>query len=261
MGMSAHDLKTMLPDIRPVLGMFDGAQSDDSETVKDGMYTSRSNEPGYSEAMAYGIKGGRVTQLYWSSKKMASHADVKGFRKHLSTMHGEPKLGYKTKVTKGGIAKITTEVFSVKDTNLVISISSALGETEIAILDTNDPEIDLNELYFSFEKQRQRLQRDLLSLTKIAPNDEAESDCRDVLKEAIVAQANGSPGEHSNQVPKIGEKPDLDHPRVKDGERKAIKTNGSEGGELRSRYVFPILAALFILGCFLLVTLKLKKKR
>ena len=261
MGMAARDLKTMLPDIKPMLGMLDGDQPDDSGTVKDGMYTSRSSESGYSEAMAYGIKGGRVTQVYWSSKKMASLADVKGFRMHLSAKHGESRLGYKAKVTKDGIAKLTTEVFSVKDTDLVISISSALGETEIAILDTADPNIDLNELYFSFEKQRERLRKELLRLTKNTPKDETDADSLDVLRDAIAAQSKGTPREQSNHGSKIKEKPDGKDPQVKKDGEEAIKISAGESSGWSKRYIFPILVAVIALACVLLVVRIINPKK
>lgn len=260
MGMSASDLKTMLPTISPLLGMFDGNDPNALEVIKDGMYAPGTDSNDYSETVVYGIGGGRVTQFYWSSNKMASLDHVVNLRRKFSEMHGNPRVGFKARVTKDGIAKIVTEVYIIADSALVISLSSALGATEVAILDTSDLKVDLNELYFSFEKQRERLQQELSRLTKNAPKDETENDRFDVLKEAILAQANGSPEAHSNQDPKIQETADEDHPQLKKGEGKAIKNNGSESSELRSRYVFLILTAIFVLACVLLATRKLRTK-
>lgn len=207
MGMSAQDLRTRLPHIKPLLGMFDKDPTGETESSKDGMYAARSDEGGYNEAMAYGVTGGRVTQVYWSSKTMASIEDVQSIRNQLSKVHGDARIGYKAKVTKDGIAKITTEVFTVKDTDLTISLSSALGETEVAVLDTSEPQVDINELYFSFEKQRDRLRKELLRLTKEAPQEEPPSTTLDVLQEVIAAdgkqenEPSSSEGTASYQAP------------------------------------------------------------
>jgi hypothetical protein len=260
-GMPARDLKTMLPDIKPMLGIFDGNQPDDSQTVKDGMYTVRSSKAGDSEAMAYGINGGRVTQVYWSSKMLTALADVQGFRSKLSQMHGESRLGYKAKVTKDGIAKVTTEVFSVRGTGIVISLSSSLGETEVAVLDTSDPQIDLKELYFSFEKQRDRLQQELLRLTKKAPKDETDADCLDVLREAIATQTMEPSGEQSNHEVQTQEESQVDYPQVRKNEEQVDRIGADESSDWGSEYVVFVLVAAFVcMGVFVVIR-KAKRKR
>ncbi len=191
MGMAAQDLKTILPTISPLLGIFDNGDSDESEVVKNGMYAPDPDGIDYSEATVYGIGGGRVTQFYWSSKKMASVADVEKIRKKFSEMHGKPKVGYKARLTREGIAKIVTEVYSVNGSNLVVSLSSALGSTEVAVIDTSDPKINLKELYFSYEKQKARLQNEMIRLTGKKPEEENSSECSDVLAALIAEPSNG----------------------------------------------------------------------
>jgi len=260
MGMSGQDLKTSLPDIKPLLGMFDNDPPSESEAVKDGMYASRIGETGYNEAMAYGVNGGRVTQVYWSSKKMATIGDVRNIRKQLAKMHKESRLGYKAKVTKDGIAKITTEVFSVKDTDIIISLSSALGETEIAVLDTSDPKVDPNELYFSFEKQRERLRTELLRLTKSMPKDETDADCLDVLREAIATQTKEPSGEQSNHGAQTQEESQVDYPQVKKNEEQVDRIDADKSSDWGSAYVvFVLVAASICMGVFVVIR-KAKRK-
>jgi len=261
MGMSGQDLKTSLPDIKPLLGMFDNDPPSESEAVKDGMYASRLGETGYNEAMAYGVNGGRVTQVYWSSKNMASIGDVRNIRKQLAKMHEESRLGYKAKVTKDGIAKITTEVFSVKNTDIVISLSSALGETEIAVLDTSDPKVDPNELYFSFEKQRERLRTELSRLTKTMPKDEADADCLDVLKEAISDHETNANGVQSNQESSLRQAPDSDDPQVKKIDEDIIKINTDKSSRRGLGYTALFIVSAFILACAFLVIRRASRKR
>ena len=81
MGMSARDLKTMLPKITPLLGMLDSHDPNELEAIKDGMYASDPESNNYSETVVYGIGGGRVTQFYWSSNKLASLGDVVNLRR------------------------------------------------------------------------------------------------------------------------------------------------------------------------------------
>lgn len=201
MGMSSRDLKTILPNITP-LGFQDGNEADQSEPLKDGMYSPPTDGGDYSEAVIYGLGGGRVSQFYWSSERLVSVEDVTKLRNQLFKSHGDSKVGFKARVTKDKIAKITTEVFTVEDTDLVISLSSALGVTELAILDTSDPRVDLNDLYFTFEKQRDRLREELLRLTKRAPEDETPSTTLDVLKEVIAADSNQGTDHSPSDRPK-----------------------------------------------------------
>jgi hypothetical protein len=260
MGMSARDLKAMLPTLSPLLGMPDEVDPNSSD-IKDGMYSPGSNDKDYSETVAYGIGGSRVTQFYWSSNKTASLADVMSLRKKLYEMHGEPRAGFKARVTKDGIAKIITEVYTVADSELVISLSSALGSTEVAVLDTSDPNVDLDELYFSFEKQRERLRSDLLRLTKNTPKDELAADIRDVLNEAISAGTEEKPEADTNDETGSDETPDVEDPgAVKiDGDR--IHDAPEQGSWWRSGYAVLALISGFIILCVLLVVQKLRRKR
>jgi hypothetical protein len=260
MGMSAQDLKTIIPKISPLSGMFEGSFSDESGVIKDGMYASDSDENDYSETIVYGIGGSRVTQFYWASTKNAAFADVVDIRRQLSKMHGDSKVGYKARVTKDGIAKITTEVFTVNNTDLVISLSSALGSTEIAILDTSDPKVDLDELYFTFEKQRERLRTDLLRLTKNTPKDESAAESLDVLKEAIAANAKEESRDQPNQESSSSQTPDIVPAETKQSEEKGINAVVENSSGWGSKYAVVVLVSAIIFLCAFLVIRRAKRK-
>jgi hypothetical protein len=192
---------------------------------------------------------------------MASLADVMSLRKKLYEMHGEPRAGFKARVTKDGIAKIATEVYTVADTGLVISLSSALGSTEVAVLDTSDPNVDLDELYFSFEKQRERLRSDLLRLTKNTPKDESAADIRDVLNEAISAGTEEKSEDNTNDETGFDETPDGEDPRAVKIDGDTIHDAPEQDSWWRSGYAVLALISGFIFVCVLLVVQRLKRKR
>jgi len=258
MGMSSQELKLLLPDITP-LGLQDDNESDESGPLKDGMYSPPTDGSDYSEAVIYGLSDGRVSQFYWSSERLASIADVAQLRNQLLKSHGDSKVGFKARVTKDGIAKITTEVFAVEDTDLVISLSSALGVTELAILDTSDPKVDLNDLYFTFEKQRDRLREELLRLTKKAPEDESPSTTFDVLKEVIAADKSQGTDHSPSDPPEANQTSPSSSPDRKTFNEDTIQ-NFPEGRSPPSGiHVFIALLSAFILAVGFVIFSKRKR--
>lgn len=252
MGMSSRDLKTILPNVTP-LGLQDDNEADESEPLKDGMYSSPTVGGDYSEAVIYGLSSGRVSQFYWSSERLASVADVTKMRNQLLKSHGDSKVGFKARVTKDGIAKITTEVFTVEYTDLVISLSSALGVTEMAILDTSDPRVDLNDLYFTFAKQRDRLREELLRLTKKAPEDEAPSTTLDVLKDVIAADDSQGTDHSPSDRPKSEQPtPNSDPYRKKFNEDTIPNLQEERSGPSAVHVAIVLLSAFILVVAFVI---------
>lgn len=254
-GMSVENLVAYVPGLAQMSQYMDAEPDpNDDGTFPDGLCYDRDNKTYLQESVFYWIRDGRLTQVFWSSKNKASLPDVEGFRKQFLKNHGDPRLGYRARVTIEGIAKVTTEVFTVKNTDLVIALSSALGETEVAVLDTSDPEVDIEGLYFSFEERRQHLESELLRLSKEMPKDEPESEIHDTLKEAIERQSGKEEESRKDQGPRVDDAPDEGRSRPSANEGVTANSNQTEGSGFRFGHLVLVLAVpLLLAGIYVFV--------
>lgn len=201
-------LRAIYPSLKPMSGInaHGGAKTPSSE-----MYLDTERKILGSEDVAFGVKDGRLTKFYWSSSKRVSAPTIDEIRRSLKTNLGKSKVGYKARLTKDRIAKITTEVYSLESNkNLVVTLSSALGVTELEVINLTAENVSAEELYFSYERQKQRLQAELSSLTGKSPEEEPSSIIADVLAALIEIDPSSAPTSQAPTVapPKLKNAPD-----------------------------------------------------
>lgn len=196
MGMSAESLHEIYPFLQDSVGGQDIVEGD--------LFFDQDRKIHQSEDVAFGIRGDLLTKFYWSSKERISPEAVNEIRVILQKNFGTPKVGYKARLTRNGIAKITTEVYEGgSGGDIVVSLSSALQATELAVIDLDAEGVSEKELYFSYEDQKKELQSELARLTGKAPEEEEPSECADVLASLISESSddqNTRPRRHNNDL-------------------------------------------------------------
>jgi hypothetical protein len=191
LGMREDSLKAVYPQIKPMDGM---ESSTASMSGKAEMYLDADREILGSEDLAFGVRNGVVTKFYWSSDQKTGASFLKEARQTLRGILGEPRVGYKARLTRERIAKVTTEVYSTggfKD--VIITLSSALGTTEVEVINMAAEGVTAEEMYFSYEKQKQQIQKQLASITGKVVEDEQASATNDALAALEDAPTNEAP--------------------------------------------------------------------
>ncbi len=190
-GMREDALKALYPQLKPMNDMDSSAASMASRAE---MYLDAERKILGSEDVAFGVRNGVVTKFYWSSGQRTGASFLKEARQTLMGSLGEPRVGYKARLTRERIAKVTTEVYSPGSLKgVVIALSSALGTTEVEVIDMAAEGVTAEEVYFSFEKHRQQLQKQLAAITGKALEDEAASVTNDGLAALHEAPTNEAP--------------------------------------------------------------------
>lgn len=190
MGMSAESLHEIYPFLQEPMGGQDAVEGD--------LFFDKDRKIHKSEDIAFGIRGNSLTKFYWSSKERITAEAVNEIRSLLQKNFGSPKVGCTARLTRNGIAKITTEIYKESSRgNIVVSLSSALQVTELAVIDLKAEGVDEKELYFSYENQKLKLQSELARLTGKEPVEEKLSTYADIL-----AYLNANPSSDKNAMPR-----------------------------------------------------------
>lgn len=243
-------LESLLEKAPPLSSMADltGSESQEKESP-DGMYFEGKSQRNAGESVLYGIKDGHLTQFYWSSTIDVSPGAVARIRSRLLEKYGTPRQGYKARLTKDGIGKITTEVYSVND-DKIVSLSSSLGETEIAVLDNSSSEVEIDELYFSYDKQKKRLQEQILRMTDKLPEEENPEDLKDVLAEV---QSGTDQIRNKNFRPVYPSKEQVSKQAEQGLSNSAQKASKQREKPRSSQWFYWILGVLLLVGAALVV--------
>ena len=184
-GMSLSELLTSEEKLMKIGNAF--GRSSIPEINEDGLYISSTGlDPREKrEVVIYRIVNNNLRDIHWSK----SNGDrLQEIRETLIDAWGKPKIGYKARLTLDGIAKVTTEIFNVnQEEEVVISLSSALGETEVAFLDLREDKESVQSLFFSYQEQKEHIQARALKMTGESPEEKPTSLFEDNLADLISA--------------------------------------------------------------------------
>ena len=190
-GMREDALKAVYPQLKPMNGMN---SSTASAPGKAEMYLDSERQILGSEDIAFGVRNGVVTKFYWSSGQRTAASFLQEARQGLRGSLGDPKVGYKARLTRERIAKVTTEVYSPGALKgIVITLSSALGTTEIEVINMAAEGVTAEEMYFSYDQQKQQLQKQLAGITGKSVGEEPASATNDDLATLDAAPTNQAP--------------------------------------------------------------------
>lgn len=254
MGMSVESLHEIYPFLQESM--------DGQDVVEGDLFFDKDRKIHKSEDIAFGIRENALTKFYWSSKERITAEAVNEIRGLLQKNFGIPKVGYKARLTRNGIAKITTEVYEGNSGgDVVVSLSSALRVTELAVIDLNAEGVSEKELYFSYEDQKKKLQSELVRLTGKEPEEEKPSECADVL-----ASLNAEPSSDKNAMPRP-HRNELHGNDPNDLRQQEIAHSSNEKNQSQEKITEPkkstlpwIIAGILLMGIFLLLFKVIKGK-
>lgn len=248
-GMKEEVLRAIYPALKPMSGVDSSARG---KAQPSEMYFDPEHQILGTEDVAFGVKNGVLTKFYWSSSARIDPSFVKQTRASLRSSLGEPRVGYKARLTKDQIAKVTTEVFSPSAfNNIVITLSSSLGTTEVEVINIAAEEVTAEEMYFSYEKQKQALQAQLAGLTGKAPEEAPADATNDLLANSDESSSNGA-------LKTVAPLQELGSPTLKTSSPPTITKTPSE--EPTSSTLWSVIVILMVAATGLLWLLVKKRK-